>query len=104
MTTHPMFPTQEIGSLAKPRWQLLGQRGDALDGPAKSEFEEWNRKIHFAGTDPSTSALLEGRSREIGQGPVRDLGALFALRFFETAGLDRVYDGEARRVEMYEYP
>ena len=35
---------------------------------------------------------------------MRDLAALFALRFLETAGLDRVYDGEARRIEMYEYP
>jgi 5-methyltetrahydropteroyltriglutamate--homocysteine methyltransferase len=25
------------------------------------------------------------------------------LRYFESAGLNRVYDGEARRIEMYEY-
>jgi 5-methyltetrahydropteroyltriglutamate--homocysteine methyltransferase len=101
----PLFPTQEIGSLAKPRWQLLGQRGEPLDASAVREFTSWNDRIHFAdAASPDVRALLEGRSREPGPGPVRDLGALFALRYFETVGLTRVYDGEARRIEMYEYP
>jgi 5-methyltetrahydropteroyltriglutamate--homocysteine methyltransferase len=101
----PLFPAQEIGSLAKPRWQLLGQRGEPLDPGAREEFERWNERLGFAAPDdPSARALLDGRSRELGAGPVRDLGALFGLRYFETAGLTRVYDGEARRIEMYEYP
>lgn len=29
--------------------------------------------------------------------------SLYAIRFFESAGLDVVYDGEQRRVEMYEH-
>ncbi|HKV89956.1 MAG TPA: hypothetical protein VJQ43_02030 [Thermoplasmata archaeon] len=101
----PLFPAQEIGSLAKPRWQLLGQRGEPLDAAAVQEFRRWNDRLGFAdAAAPEVRALLEGRSREVGAGPVRDLGALFALRYFETAGLTRVYDGEARRIEMYEYP
>lgn len=100
-----MFPAQEIGSLAKPRWQLLGQRGEPLDAAAAREFATWNDRLHFAdAADPSVRALLEGRARELGPGPVRDLGAMFALRYFERVGLTRVYDGEARRIEMYEYP
>ncbi|MCI4320788.1 MAG: hypothetical protein L3K05_00565, partial [Thermoplasmata archaeon] len=94
----PLFPAQEIGSLAKPRWQLLGQRGEPLDRPAVEEFRLWNERLGFAdAASPEVRALLEGRSRELGAGAVRDLGALFALRFFERAGLARVYDGEARR-------
>ncbi|MGI0131552.1 MAG: hypothetical protein ACREDK_00410 [Thermoplasmata archaeon] len=104
MSELPLFPTQEIGSIAKPRWQLSGQRGEALDAAAREEFETWNAKLHFADpTDASVAAFLNGRSREVGAARVRDWGALFALRYFETAGLDRVYDGEARRIEMYEY-
>lgn len=104
MTPTPLFPTQEIGSLAKPRWQLLGQRGEPLDPRAVEEFRRWNDTVHFADPrSPSAEALLSGRSREVGAGAVRDLGALFGLRYFERAGLDRVYDGEARRIEMYEY-
>jgi 5-methyltetrahydropteroyltriglutamate--homocysteine methyltransferase len=104
MTT-ALFPSQEIGSLAKPRWQLLGQRGEALDPAAVKEFRAWNDRVHFA--DAATPALrdwLEGHPKALDPAAVRDLGALFALRYFETAGLTRVYDGEARRIEMYEYP
>jgi 5-methyltetrahydropteroyltriglutamate--homocysteine methyltransferase len=35
---------------------------------------------------------------------VRDWAALYLIRLQEAAGLDVVYDGEARRIEMYEYP
>ena len=103
--TRPLFPTQEIGSLAKPRWQILGQRSEPLDAVAKQEFEEWDGRIGFAREAPAVrDALLGGRPREADPEQVRDLGAIFGLRFLETAGLDRVYDGEARRIEMYEYP
>jgi 5-methyltetrahydropteroyltriglutamate--homocysteine methyltransferase len=101
----PLFPSQEIGSLAKPRWQLLGQRGEPLDAAAVREFQSWNERLQFAdAAAPEVRALLEGRSKDVGPGTARDLGALFAIRYFERAGLTRVYDGEARRIEMYEYP
>ncbi|MGI0154624.1 MAG: hypothetical protein ACREDE_00585 [Thermoplasmata archaeon] len=102
--TRPLFPAQEIGSLMKPRWQILGQHGDPLDERAREEFRSANERTHFADGEPSADTLLAGRSRELGADAVRDLGALFALRLFESAGLARVYDGEARRIEMYEYP
>lgn len=103
--SHPLFPTQEIGSIAKPRWQLLGQRGEPLDAKAVADFGAANARLNFAdASDPRVTQLLAGRSRELGAEAVRDLGALYALRLFEHAGLDRVYDGEARRIEMYEYP
>jgi 5-methyltetrahydropteroyltriglutamate--homocysteine methyltransferase len=88
----------------KPRWQILGQHGEALDERARTEFRAANERTHFADGASSADALLGGHSREVGADGVRDLGALFALRLFETAGLARVYDGEARRIEMYEYP
>jgi 5-methyltetrahydropteroyltriglutamate--homocysteine methyltransferase len=103
MPDHPLFPTQEIGSIAKPRWQLLGQRGEPLDDAARAEFRAWNQRTPFA-PEAEVTGFLSGHSRETGATRVRDLGALFALRYFEAAGLDRVYDGEARRIEMYEYP
>jgi len=100
-----LFPAQEIGSLMKPRWQILGQHGEPLDERARADFRSANERTHFADDAASAAdALLDGRSREVGADAVRDLGALFALRLFESAGLARVYDGEARRIEMYEYP
>jgi 5-methyltetrahydropteroyltriglutamate--homocysteine methyltransferase len=101
--TRALFPAQEIGSLMKPRWQILGQHGEPLDERARAEFRAANEATHFAVGDAAADALLAGGSREVGADAVRDLGALYALRLFETAGLDRVYDGEARRIEMYEY-
>ena len=105
MTVPKIFPAQEIGSIAKPRWQLLGQRGEPLDPRARAEWNEWNGRLRFADEahDPA-AGLLAGRSNGASASAARDLGALFALRYFESAGLDRVYDGEARRIEMYEYP
>jgi 5-methyltetrahydropteroyltriglutamate--homocysteine methyltransferase len=103
--TRSLFPTQEIGSLAKPRWQIEGQRSEPLDESAKEELKSWDARVGFASEMPEVrDALLEGRPRDAGPDAVRDLGALFGLRFLETTGLDRVYDGEARRIEMYEYP
>ncbi|MGI0071649.1 MAG: hypothetical protein ACRECT_06240 [Thermoplasmata archaeon] len=102
--TRTLFPAQEIGSLMKPRWQILGQRGAALDERAREEFRTGNAATHFADGAPGAEALFAGRSRDAGAEAVRDLGALYALRLFETVGLERVYDGEARRIEMYEYP
>ena len=105
MTVPRIFPAQEIGSIAKPRWQLLGQRGEPLDPRARAEWNAWNGRLRFADeSGPAASALLNGRTKELDAQGIRDLGALFALRYFEAAGLDRVYDGEARRIEMYEYP
>jgi 5-methyltetrahydropteroyltriglutamate--homocysteine methyltransferase len=105
MTTDRLFPAQEIGSLAKPRWQLLGQRGEPLDEAARADFLAWDAALGFGDAAPAArAALLAGKTRELGPEAVRDLGALFAIRYLETAGLDRVYDGEARRIEMYEYP
>ena len=103
--TRALFPTQEIGSLAKPRWQLLGQRSESLDARAREELVSENERTGFANEMPrARDALLAGRAREVDPDEVRDLGALFAIRLLESTGLDRVYDGEARRIEMYEHP
>ncbi len=103
--SRPLFPTQEIGSLMKPRWQILAQRGEPIDPRAREEFAHWDSLLHFSQEAPEVAAhVLAGSGRTDSPDAIRDLGALFGLRFFESAGLDRVYDGEARRIEMYEYP
>jgi 5-methyltetrahydropteroyltriglutamate--homocysteine methyltransferase len=103
--TRPLFPSQEIGSLAKPRWQLLGLRGEPLDDAARAEILREDERLGFARELPDVrAALLEGREPDTGPEGVRDLAALYGIRFLEAAGLDRIYDGEARRIEMYEYP
>jgi len=105
MSGRRLFPTQEIGSLAKPRWLLEGLRGPALSEAARRELREWRDRIDFVPVhDARYKKLLRGDVAEVGPRGIRDLGALFGLRFLESAGLDIVYDGEARRIEMYEFP
>ncbi|HEV2450042.1 MAG TPA: hypothetical protein VGU43_06515 [Thermoplasmata archaeon] len=101
--TLPLFPTQEIGSLARPRWQLLGQRGVPLDAGAREEFQRWNGRLQFVPeADAAVAPFLAPNGTSVAADTVRDWGSLFGLRYLEHVGLDRVYDGEARRVEMYE--
>jgi 5-methyltetrahydropteroyltriglutamate--homocysteine methyltransferase len=103
MSRPALFPTQEIGSIARPRWQLQVQRGSVPDAAGKSEFARWNERLGFASpTDPAVAGFLDGATHPPAVALVKDWASLFGLRYFEAAGLDRVYDGEARRVEMYE--
>lgn len=67
-----LFPTQEIGSLKKPKWLL-----NLVKNPSVSN---------------------EDKVR------TRNDAALLNIRTLEELGLDIIYDGEVRRVEMYEEP
>ncbi len=104
MSESKLFRTQEIGSLARPLWQLQGQRHTPLSPAARKEFLGWNQQLGFAPVEDATVGhFLSNGGTDVSGAQVRDWGAAFALRFLESAGLDRVYDGEARRVEMYEH-
>ncbi len=105
MSSPRLFPTQEVGSIAKPRWLLQGLKGQAPTPEALQELKRWRERTSFVPEhDPRLKKLEKGEIEEVGAHGLRDLGALFGLRYLETAGLDLVYDGEARRVEMYEFP
>jgi 5-methyltetrahydropteroyltriglutamate--homocysteine methyltransferase len=100
-----LFPTQEIGSLAKPAWLLKGVRGVRPAAEDLAELDFWATRLEVEGVDELRRLLATNGSPGAGvRQAIRDWGALFALRFLEAAGLDVVYDGEARRIEMYEYP
>ncbi len=104
MEQRKLFPTQEIGSLQKPKWQLMGQRGSKLDAEAMAEFRKWNDRMPFAlQSDPDVQRLLGAAPEKASPEAVQDLAAKFMITMLDHLGLDRVYDGEARRIEMYEY-
>jgi 5-methyltetrahydropteroyltriglutamate--homocysteine methyltransferase len=96
-----LFPTQEIGSLAKPAWLVKATRGQPPSAADLADLDRWAERLGIDGT-AELKALLADEHHD--KNRVRDWGAIFAIRFFEVAGLDVVYDGEARRIEMYEYP
>ena len=96
-----LFPTQEIGSLAKPAWLVKATRGQKPSAADLADLDRWAGRLGIEGTrDLKILLASEHPDKE----RVRDWAALFLIRLQEAAGLDVVYDGEARRIEMYEYP
>src|SRR2546428_9199698 len=97
-----LFPVQEIGSLAKPKWRTKGLR-QQLSSQDLSEAEEWAEKLAIPDfRDRAKSILKTSDDRERAKG-VLELSTLYGLRLFETAGVDNDgVGGEQQRVEMYE--
>lgn len=101
MTSH-LFPTYEIGSLAKPPWLRNALRNAPHSASDLEWVKKWATDIKITNVDQLVAALE--RPQDAHRQTFRDWAALFSIRFLESAGLDYVYDGEARRAEMYEYP
>jgi len=90
-----LFRTQEVGSLS---------RAPFLKKPGLPESAEmalyWGRLLKVEGHELLYRSLREGRFT---QESLLEWASLYGIRFHEAAGLDVVYDGEQRRVEMYEH-
>jgi 5-methyltetrahydropteroyltriglutamate--homocysteine methyltransferase len=97
-----LFPTQEIGSLAKPSWRVKGFRGEQLSKKEINEAIKWGRRLKIENLDALIKLLNENDSSPRRRA-ILEWSAIFALRFFETAGLDIIFDGEQWRSEMYEH-
>ncbi|MEM3852127.1 MAG: hypothetical protein QXP70_03920 [Methanomassiliicoccales archaeon] len=96
-----LFPTQEIGSLAKPNWRVLAYRGAPISDADFAEARWWGRKLKIDGYEKLLELLKSEDSPEVRKG-IREWSAIYALKLLESAGLDIVYDGEQWRTEMYE--
>ncbi len=98
-----LFPCQEIGSLSKPPWLVAAPSRGGATAEEVVHAESWGRLLDVEGHSDLLKTLrgdsLKGKKAEL-----RDWASLYVLRLFERVGLDYVYDGEQRRIEMYEYP
>lgn len=99
---NPLFPTQEIGSLAKPSWLLKAFRAKVGDSDL-ADAEKWGKILGVDNVEELLELLRQKDFKERKK-ELRDWASIFGIRFLETAGLDIIYDGEMKRVEMYEYP
>ncbi|MEM3666254.1 MAG: hypothetical protein QW222_04120 [Candidatus Bathyarchaeia archaeon] len=97
-----LFPAQEIGSLAKPRWRIKGLRGQRISKSEIAEAVNWGRKLEIENLDAFVKVLSKEDSPSRRKS-ILEWSAKFAIRFFEKAGLDIVFDGEQWRSEMYEH-
>ncbi|MGA8163495.1 MAG: hypothetical protein WB791_00530 [Waddliaceae bacterium] len=99
------LPTHEIGSLAKPPWRVKAMAGKRLTANDKEDAKHWGARLKIARREELFS-LLENPahfSRE-DKRTIQHFSSLYGIKFFESAGLDLVWDGEQHRIEMYEYP
>lgn len=98
-----LFPVQEIGSLAKPRWRTKGIH-QPLSYQDLGEAEEWAGKLGIAGFHDTAKDLLKEPDHKSRARQVMQLATIYGLRLFEKAGLDNDgVGGEQQRVEMYEH-
>jgi 5-methyltetrahydropteroyltriglutamate--homocysteine methyltransferase len=97
-----LFPAQEVGSLAKPRWRVKGYKGESLSKEDVAEAVNWGRKLGIENLD-TLVRLLDEEDSPSKRKAVLEWSAKYALRFFEKVGLDIVFDGEQWRSEMYEH-
>ncbi|MEM1551944.1 MAG: hypothetical protein QXH03_04690 [Candidatus Bathyarchaeia archaeon] len=98
-----LFPTQEIGSLAKPAWRIKGYRGEPLSESEIAEVLDWGQRLRIEGIDELVKILKSKKSTPEDKRAILEWSARFVIRFFENAGLDIIFDGEQWRSEMYEH-
>jgi 5-methyltetrahydropteroyltriglutamate--homocysteine methyltransferase len=95
--------THEVGSLAKPSWRVKAAAGEPLSAADIEEAESWGKRLAVPGYTELVEVLGRFPLSTDERRAVRDWSSRYALCLFESAGLDVVYDGEQRRVEMYEW-
>ncbi len=97
------FPTQEIGSLAKPRWRTKGIR-QRLSPEDLREAESWAEKLSINNFHDRAKNILKESDPKRRAREVLELSTVYGLGLFERAGLDNIgVGGEQQRVEMYEH-
>ena len=98
--------THEIGSLAKPGWRVKAAAGRPCDEADIQAAVTWGERLAV----PDYPELVELLRRPERTGApltaaeraeVRNWSSRYGLRFFSSAGLDVIYDGEQQRSEMY---
>ncbi|MFH1258001.1 MAG: hypothetical protein V1658_03620, partial [Candidatus Micrarchaeota archaeon] len=102
-----IFMTQEIGSIQRPIWR------QKLDAPVNKEWiasaHEWgeklqvNERIELANKEGTGLLQKDGKKRTPEEkNRIIDIATIYVIRMLETAGLDRIFNGENPGTEMYD--
>jgi 5-methyltetrahydropteroyltriglutamate--homocysteine methyltransferase len=103
--TH-LFTTQEIGSLQRPMWRQ--KLGGPLDKGVVESAMLWGQRLGVKEREElvnskKTGLLQKGDLTEKEKQRIIEISSIYAIRMFEVAGLDRVFNGEQPRTEMYDF-
>jgi 5-methyltetrahydropteroyltriglutamate--homocysteine methyltransferase len=102
-----IFLTQEIGSIQRPIWRIKLNADanekwirDALDWGEKLNIKE---RFELA-NEKGTGLLQKNGSTRTQKEKQRiiDISTIYVIRMLEKAGLDRIFNGEQPRTEMYD--
>jgi 5-methyltetrahydropteroyltriglutamate--homocysteine methyltransferase len=97
-----LFPAQEIGSLAKPKWRVKGYKGETVTKEDVAEAVKWGKRLKIEDLGEFVEFLSTKDSPQKRKA-ILEWSAKYAIRFFERTGLDVVFDGEQWRSKMYEH-
>lgn len=103
MSATPLFPTQEIGSLAKPIWRLkaISKKRTIEDADVDQAISD-GEKLGVDGLDELQDLLRTPEPTVDEKERIKRFSSVYGLKFLEASGLDWVYDGEQLRTEMYD--
>ncbi|MFH0971056.1 MAG: hypothetical protein V1835_00665 [Candidatus Micrarchaeota archaeon] len=98
-----IFLTQEIGSIQRPIWR------QKLDAPVNKAWIDsaklWGERLGVEELGELIGILRkDGKSRTLHEKQrIIEIASIYVIRMFERAGLDRVFNGEQPRTEMYDF-
>lgn len=99
-----LFPTQEIGSIARPNWLIKKLRGVGLKNADLEELNHWIEFSSFERREELKAIIGKEKLEEEDKNTLKSLSSLLVIRCFEKVGLDILYGGEQLRTEMYQEP
>ena len=98
-----LFPTQEIGSIARPNWLVKKLRGMEID-EEREELNYWISFSSFEKKEELEELLAKKKINEEDKKRLKEFSSLLVIRCLEKVGLNIIYDGEQHRTEMYQEP
>ncbi len=102
-----IFITQEIGSIQRPIWRqkLKAEKNQEWIKDALKWGEEFEVKERTELANEKNTGLLQKDGAERTQEEkqrIIDISSIYVIKMLEKAGLDRVFNGEQPRTEMYD--
>ena len=91
----------EVGSLGKPPWRVKPFSAGRVDASDVEDARAWGRRLDVPDHEQLVELLERGEWGPDEKLRIKQWSSVYALRFFESVGLDVIYDGEQQRSEMY---